>query len=94
MPIKYQVSFTTKFKKQRKLLQKQGRDIAALDEVITLLASGQKLPEHYQDHALRGKWAGFRDCHVQPDWLLIYRIIEDQLTLILCETGSHSELLS
>ena len=88
----YQIAYTTKFKKQRKLLQARKYNISLLDEVIRLLAAGERLPEKYCDHALQGKWNGYRDCHILPDWILIYKIDQGVLTLLLCETGSHSDL--
>ena len=63
-----------------------------LKEVITLLAMGETLPEKYKDHALTGNWSEHRECHIQPDWLLIYRIQDDVLVLTLSRTGSHSDL--
>ena len=63
-----------------------------LKEVITLLAMGETLPEKYKDHALTGNWSEHRECHIQPDWLLIYRIEDDVLVLTLSRTGSHSDL--
>ena len=90
--IKYLLSYTNLFKKQRKLLIKRGYDIRELDAVINLLATGEKLPEKYRDHALTGNRKGQRDCHIRPDWLLIYEKNKDVLTLLLCETGSHNDL--
>ena len=90
--IKYSVSYTTLFKKQRKLLIKRGYDISLLDDVITKLANGEKLPEKYCDHALSGNRKGQRDCHIRPDWVLIYEIKNKELILLLCETGTHSDI--
>ena len=88
----YKVIYTTKFKKQRKLLKSRNYDITLLDETIGKLARGETLPEAYRDHALQGKWKGYRDCHILPDWILIYKIDKGILTLVLSETGSHSDL--
>ncbi|MDR0514848.1 MAG: type II toxin-antitoxin system YafQ family toxin [Coriobacteriaceae bacterium] len=89
---KYKVSYTSKFKKQRKQMILRGADITELDAVIAMIADGVPLPEKYCDHALQGSRKGYRDCHIRPDWILIYKIEEDVLTLLLCETGSHSDL--
>ena len=88
----YQVAYTARFKKQRKRLKARKYDISLLDEVVRRLAAGERLPEKYHDHALQGKWNGCRDCHILPDWILIYKIDQGVLTLLLCETGSHSDL--
>jgi len=90
--MKYTVKLTTQFKKDYKLAMKRGLKIGLLDEVITALAKGESLPEKYRDHALSGNWSGFRECHVLPDWLLIYRIENDILVLTLTRTGTHSDL--
>lgn len=90
--MKYTVKLTTQFKKDYKMAMKRGLKIGLLDEVITALAKGESLPEKYRDHALSGNWSGFRECHVLPDWLLIYRIENDILVLTLTRTGTHSDL--
>ena len=90
---KYVVKSTSQFKKDYKLAMKRGLKISLLDEVITLLSKGEELPEKYRDHALIGNWLGHRECHILPDWLLIYRIENDVLVLTLSRTGSHSDLL-
>lgn len=91
--LKYKVSFTNKFKRQRKKLAARGYDLSLLDEVVGILASGKELEARYRDHGMVGNWKGHRDCHILPDWVLIYRIDKDILTLELTETGSHSDLL-
>lgn len=88
----YQVKFTTAYKKAYKLMKKRGLDISLLDEVVGLLRQGRQLEERYHDHGLTGDLAGFRECHIKPDWLLIYLIENDVLTLTLIDTGSHSDL--
>lgn len=90
--MKYQIQMSTKFKKDYKLMIKRGCKKSLLQEVITLLAEGEVLPEKYHDHSLSGNYAGYRECHITPDWLLIYRIEEDLLILALARTGSHSDL--
>ncbi|BAR06669.1 RelE/StbE family addiction module toxin [Scardovia inopinata] len=89
---KYTVKFTTQFRKDYKLAIKRGLKIESLEEVVALLATGTPLPEKNKDHALSGDWAGHRDCHILPDWLLIYRIEDDVLVLTLARTGTHSDL--
>ena len=86
--------FTGQFKKDYKLALKRGCDPKKLEEVITLLCSEQPLPEAYRDHALVNsrEYKGMRECHIQPDWLLVYKIIHDMLILRLIRTGAHSDL--
>ena len=88
----YRVQWTSQFKKDYKAAMKRKLDISKLDLVIKLLAKGEELPAKYRDHALTGDWIGFRECHIRPDWLLIYYYLDDQLVLTLSRTGSHSEL--
>ena len=88
----YEVKLTTAFKKSYKLMQKRGWNMNALDEVIDILRQGRALDEKYHDHALIGNFYGFRECHIKPDWLLIYLIENDILTLTIVDTGSHSDL--
>jgi len=92
MMSKYALRYTTLFKKQRMLLIKRGYDMTPLDEIITMLANGETLPEKCRDHALTGNRKGQRDCHIRPDWLLIYERNEGVLTLLFCETGTHADL--
>lgn len=87
-----QVIWSTQFKKDYKLAMKRGYPIEELDRVIRLLAEDDPLPEKYKDHELSGNWRGFRECHIQPDWLLVYRIYNNNLILSLARTGTHSDL--
>ncbi len=82
--------WTGQFKKDYKRVKKQGKDLADLRSIIEKLARRQPLPPKHRDHSLTGRWNKHRDCHIAPDWLLIYRIDGDDL--ILERTGSHSEL--
>ncbi len=91
---KYTIKPTTQFKKDYKLAMKRGLDIKLLDKVITTLAMGLSLPEKNRDHALTGNWIAHRECHIMPDWLLVYRIEDDVLVLTLSRTGTHSDLFS
>lgn len=88
----YTVKLTSKFKKDYKLAKKQGKNMKLLEEIVKTLAKGEKLSEKYYDHALSGNWVGHRECHIQPDWLLIYYQQDDILVLTLSRTGSHSDL--
>ena len=91
---KYTVKPTTQFKKDIKLAMKRGLKIELLEEVITALAMGETLPSKNRDHALTGNWTGHRECHILPDWLLIYRIEDDVLVLTLTRTGTHNDLFN
>jgi mRNA interferase YafQ len=71
---------------------KRGYNLDLLDYTVQQLASGIPLPGKYRDHALSGNWTGYRECHITPDWLLVYRIKNDILVLMLTRTGSHSDL--
>lgn len=86
--------FSGQFKKDYKLAVKRGCDPKKLEEVISLLCSETPLPEKYQDHALTNSrnYKGMRECHIQPDWLLVYKVVQDMLILKLIRTGSHSDL--
>ena len=88
---KYTVKPTTQFKKDFKLSMKRGLKIELLEEVIAALAMGETLPEKHKDHALTGNWVGHRECHVLPDWLLIY--YQTDTELYLYRTGTHADLI-
>ena len=90
--MRYEVIRTTRFRKELKKMIKRGADIAKLETVVNILASGEPLPPQYHDHALTGDMEGTRDCHITPDWLLIYRINGNVLTLTLSRTGTHADL--
>jgi mRNA interferase YafQ len=78
------------FRRDVKLAQKRGRNMAGLREIVVLLVEGSQLPPRCKDHPLRGGWKTFRDCHIEPDWLLIYKIDGNDLHLV--RTGTHSDL--
>ena len=84
--------FTGQFKKDYKLVLKRGYNKDLLQAAIMILSSGEDLPPQYKDHALTGDYTGYRECHITPDWLLIYRIEQDLLILALTRTGTHSDL--
>lgn len=86
------IVWTTQFKKDYKLALKRHMDIELLDNIIRMLSRGETLPEKNKDHPLTGDWVGHRECHILPDWLLVYRIDDDVLVLTLARTGTHSDL--
>lgn len=88
----YSVVWTTKFKRDYKIAMKRHLDINLLDDIIRKLAGGEMLPEKNRDHELTGDWIGHRECHIQPDWLLLYRIDDNVLVLTLTRTGTHSDI--
>ena len=90
--MKRDIVWTTRFKKDYKLAMKRGLNMELLDNIIRALSQGEVLPEKNKDHELTGAWVGHRECHIQPDWLLIYRMEDDVLVLTLSRTGSHSDL--
>lgn len=87
-----EIVWTTQFKKDDKLAMKRHMDMDLLDHIIRALSRGETLPERNKDHSLTGDWVGHRECHIQPDWLLVYRMEEDVLVLTLARTGTHSDL--
>ena len=89
---KYSIILTGKFRKHLKNLKKQNKDLKLLEKIISTLAKGEKLPSKNKDHKLVSNYDGARECHITPDLLLIYEIVEDKLLLILLASGSHSEL--
>ena len=89
---KYIVKYTNKFSKDLKLIKKRGYDIKLLEKIVKMLANGEKLPIKNKDDALKGDYIGHRECHITPDWLLVYRIIDKELILLLTNTGTHSDL--
>ncbi|WP_294796202.1 type II toxin-antitoxin system YafQ family toxin [uncultured Fenollaria sp.] len=88
----YDLRPTKKFEKDLKKIKKRGYDIGLLTEVLKILVSGEELPSKYKDHELKGNYANCRECHITPDWLLIYEIVEKNLILYLTRTGTHSDL--
>lgn len=88
LTIKYQSTF----KKDYKRVKKRGYDTRLLEKAVGLLAEGQGLPPEYRDHALNGDYIGCRECHIAPDWLLVYEVMEQDLILYLMRTGTHSDL--
>jgi mRNA interferase YafQ len=89
---KYIIKPTSRFKKDYKTIKKRGYNLKLLEEVIFVLTKGEQLPEKYLDHPLRGNYTGCRECHITPDWLLVYEINNQELILHLTRTGTHSDL--
>lgn len=91
---KYEVRFTSGFKKNYKKIKNQGKDIRKLEYIIDKLANGLELDEKYRNHILTDsrKYKNCGECHIEPDWLLVYQYRDDELILLLISTGSHSEL--
>jgi len=85
---------TGQFRKDYKRIRKRGYDILQLKSVIDILCSGKPLDPKYRNHTLSGSWSGYQECHIQPDWLLVYRIEQENLILSLSRTGSHSDLFN
>ena len=90
--MKYKIIHTARFRKDVKNAAKRGLPLCRLEEIVDQLAAGTPLPERNRDHALTGTFAGYRECHILPDWLLVYRIDNEILTLLLHRTGTHSDL--
>ena len=88
----YKIRPSVKFQKELKRVQKRGYDISLLKNVLNLLVSGEPLPAKYKDHSLLGNYTGCRECHITPDWLLVYEIEDSELILYLTRTGTHSDL--
>ena len=86
------IELHTRFKRDYKLAVKRDYDMSQLESVIRILASGATLPERYKDHPLQGHYNGCRECHIMPDWLLIYEVSNDDETLYLTRTGTHADL--
>ncbi|MCI8934927.1 MAG: type II toxin-antitoxin system YafQ family toxin [Clostridiaceae bacterium] len=87
-----EIILSNRFKKDLKLAARRGYNFNLLDEIVNKLARGEALPERNKDHALSGDYAGCRECHIAPDWLLVYQIEEGELLLYLLRTGTHSDL--
>ncbi|MDD5832108.1 MAG: type II toxin-antitoxin system YafQ family toxin [Clostridiales bacterium] len=87
-----EIILSNHFKKDLKLAQKRGYNLDLLNEVVETLARQEPLPEKNRDHSLIGDYIGFRECHIQPDWLLVYRADNEELILFLSRTGTHSDL--
>lgn len=92
--VKYQIRYTSEFKKNYKKIKKQGKDVEKLKKVVSKLANGLELEEKYKNHILADSkyYKNCGECHIEPDWLLVYQYINNELVLVLVATGSHSKL--
>lgn len=88
----YNLRFTNKIQRNIKLMKKRGKNLEKLKTVLKLLQEGKELPAKYKDHALSGNYTDCRECHIEPDWLLVYEIINEELIILLLTTGTHSDL--
>lgn len=88
----FDIRFNSRMKRDVKLMKKRGKDLSKLENILTKLANGENLPDKNKDHQLKGEWQNFRECHIEPDWLLIYRIEDDELILYATATGTHADL--
>ena len=88
----YKIVYTNRMKKDVKFMKKRGKDLNKLVNVLFLLSTGNPLPIQYRDHQLTGNLHDFRECHIEPDWLLMYQIFEDMLIISATATGSHADL--
>ena len=89
-----EIVLSNQFKKDLKLASKRGYKLELLEKIVDKIGKNIKLEDKHRDHALTGNYVGFRECHIQPDWLLVYRIENDELILFLSRTGSHSDLFN
>ncbi len=90
--LKYTVRTSNKYKRELRKVLSRGYQLQKLDRVIEIIASGENLPAKYADHPLHGNMEGYRECHVEFDWVLVYRIYQDELILLLTGTGTHSDI--
>ena len=90
--MQYELKYTRAFRRGYKRAKKRGLDLSLLGEIVEMLRCGKKLPKKYADYCLSGDFSQCREYHIQPDWLLVYRIDDDILTLTLMDTGTHAEL--
>ena len=88
----YDVVLSNRFKRDLKTAAKRGYNLSLLEQIVDCLAAGKSLPSKNRDHELTGNYSGFRECHIQPDWLLVYCIDGNDLILFLARTGTHSDL--
>lgn len=88
------IILSNQFKKDLRLAAKRGYKLELLEKVVDKIANNIKLENKYKDHSLSGQYVGFKECHILPDWLLVYRIDNDNLILFLSRTGSHSDLFN
>ena len=90
--MRYAVSIAGQFRKNIKEMQKRGFNLSLLDEIVEKIANREKLESKYRDHGLSGIYKGFRECHIKPDWLLLYLVDDEEQVITLVNTGTHSDL--
>ena len=90
----YEIRYSNRMKRDAKRMKKRGKDLSKLSHVLNLLASGNPLPMQYRDHLLTENLNGLRECHIEPDWLLMYKILDDTLVVLATATGSHADLFN
>ena len=83
---------SSRFRRDLRRIKRRGKDIEKLKKVVRLLVEEKLLPDVYRDHSLVGDWSSYRDCHIESDWLLLYKIDQDEKILTLARTGTHSDL--
>lgn len=83
--------YSARFKRDYKLCKKRGRDMQKMQYILSILALGETIPERYKDHPLKSNWKGYRDIHIEPDWILIYKL--EGAVILLAATGTHSDIL-
>ena len=88
----FDIRFNNRMKRDVKLMKKRGKNLSKLEDILTKLANGETLPDKNKDHQLKGEWQDFRECHIEPNWLLIYRIENEELILYATATGTHADL--
>jgi len=86
------IFYSSQFKRDYKIIKKRGYNVKLMNDVIKLLATGNPLPAKYQEHTLKGRYSGQKECHITPDWLLVYKIDNEYLVLTMTRTGTHSDL--
>lgn len=87
-----ELKYSARFKRDYKLCKKRGRDMQKMQNILSILVLGEAIPERYKDHPLKSNWKGYRDIHIEPDWILIYKLEEDEV-ILLAATGTHSDIL-
>ena len=90
----YEIRYSARMKRDAKKMKRRGKDLSKLSDILNLLASGNPLPQQYRDHQLTENLKGMRECHIEPDWLLIYEILENTLVVLATATGSHADLFN
>ena len=90
--MKYSIEYTSHFKKKVKLLKKRGYDLTELAKTINILCETGELPQEFKPHKLSGKYSGCWECHIKPDWLLVWEQYDDRLVMLMVDTGTHSDI--